>query len=93
MPNELTCSEIADTETSVKFYKKILDLGKTKKKCLGCDRAIHDNEKPHFEAYVSRQLFAQLTTDRVSHRALLDGKYGRSQGRAGAVAVRVDESA
>ncbi|EJT49074.1 hypothetical protein A1Q1_01723 [Trichosporon asahii var. asahii CBS 2479] len=38
-------------KTSVKFYKKILDLGKTKKKCLGCDRAIHDNEKPHFEAY------------------------------------------
>ncbi|EKC98002.1 hypothetical protein A1Q2_07799 [Trichosporon asahii var. asahii CBS 8904] len=47
----LTRSEIADTETSVKFYKKILDLGKTKKKCLGCDRAIHENEKPHFEAY------------------------------------------
>lgn len=64
----LTRSEIADTETSVKFYKKILDLGKTKKKCLGCDRAIHENEKPHFEAYVRSRGFT--TADLRSPHAL-----------------------
>lgn len=46
-------SELADKESSKKFYKKVLDMGKTKKKCLGCDRAIHDNERGAFEVYVS----------------------------------------
>jgi hypothetical protein len=49
----LTLSEINDKGNTMKFYRKVLDMGRSKKRCIGCDRAIHANEKSHFEAYVS----------------------------------------
>jgi len=55
----------------MKFYRKVLDMGKTKKKCIGCDRAIHPNEKHSFEAYVSALRRTALTTDHHSYPALL----------------------
>lgn len=56
-------SELADKESSKKFYKKVLDMGKAKRKCLGCDRAIHDNERGAFEVYVCCPTVLALMSD------------------------------
>lgn len=48
--------EINDKENSMKFYNRVLDMGRMKKKCIGCDRAIHANEKNSFEAYITTRI-------------------------------------
>lgn len=40
-------------ESMLQFYRKIQEVGQSKKKCVGCDRAIHANEKSAFDVYVS----------------------------------------
>lgn len=46
-------SEMNNKESMLQFYRKIQEVGQSKKKCVGCDRAIHANEKSAFDVYVS----------------------------------------
>lgn len=49
-------SELADGESAKKWYKRVLDTSKTKKKCMGCDRAIHADEQGPVQVYVCSRM-------------------------------------
>ncbi|GMK53777.1 hypothetical protein CspeluHIS016_0103630 [Cutaneotrichosporon spelunceum] len=48
--------ELADSESAKKWYQRVLDTSKSKKKCMGCDRAIHENEQGSVQVYLQARL-------------------------------------
>jgi hypothetical protein len=68
----LTFSEINNAESSLKFYHKVLEMARVKKKCAGCNRPFQENEMDPLQAYVSSPVAgSELTADQHSYPACL----------------------
>ncbi|BEJ06595.1 hypothetical protein CcaverHIS641_0311170 [Cutaneotrichosporon cavernicola] len=48
--------ELADSESAKKWYQRVLDTSRSKKKCMGCDRAIHEGEQGSIQVYLQARL-------------------------------------
>lgn len=65
-------------------WQNFLANAKAKKKCMACDRGIHDNEAGAIEKYVSGETSPEVVTDFRQAKCSIGeerlSRYGRAQG-------------
>lgn len=79
-------SDVSDKTRMTTVWQNFLQSAKAKKRCLACDRGIHDDEAAAIEKYVSRSDCSRskaLTICPTAHGAIhkkCSGRHGGAEG-------------